>query len=325
MEERIIDDEYGRGIRLKKTKDGYVDVTDELAKDAGAPETEEEADEVEFQFPVNETDEDDEDLVGLSPEEAAALKKRKEEEAAKRRADYESACKQGEEQLAAGDFKGAEATYERALQLDDTATEASVGYWRAKTSDFTDPDVLIAEYVEASIESLEYDLGYEAADIVKRDYRDVFERRVAELEAEEIPLAEEVEGKQALRREVLSARLKKTTVAFIASLLPTLACIILAIVFAFKIPTTRNSVNYIVTTTVFGGLSVAFFCGFIFCANKFINAIRMHRLNEKLTSTEEGERLLEIREYKDLYQALLARPEEERDEEDDSDLEESEE
>ena len=25
MEERIIDDEYGRGIRLKKTKDGYVD------------------------------------------------------------------------------------------------------------------------------------------------------------------------------------------------------------------------------------------------------------------------------------------------------------
>ena len=31
MEERIIDDEYGRGVRLKKTKDGFVDVTDELA------------------------------------------------------------------------------------------------------------------------------------------------------------------------------------------------------------------------------------------------------------------------------------------------------
>ena len=34
MEEIIIDDEYGRGIRLKKTKDGYVDVTDELAENA---------------------------------------------------------------------------------------------------------------------------------------------------------------------------------------------------------------------------------------------------------------------------------------------------
>ena len=32
MEERMIDDEYGRGVRLKKTKDGYVDVTDELAE-----------------------------------------------------------------------------------------------------------------------------------------------------------------------------------------------------------------------------------------------------------------------------------------------------
>ena len=34
MEERIIDDEYARGIRLKKTKDGYVDVTDELSEKA---------------------------------------------------------------------------------------------------------------------------------------------------------------------------------------------------------------------------------------------------------------------------------------------------
>ena len=33
MEERIIDDEYGRGVRLKKTKDGYVDVTDELSEE----------------------------------------------------------------------------------------------------------------------------------------------------------------------------------------------------------------------------------------------------------------------------------------------------
>ena len=75
MEERIIDDEYGRGIRLKKTKDGFVDVTDELAENG---EYEEDGEEIAFEFPVLETDEDDEDLVGLSPEEAAALRKRKE-------------------------------------------------------------------------------------------------------------------------------------------------------------------------------------------------------------------------------------------------------
>ena len=33
MEERMIDEEYGRGVRLRKTKDGFVDVTDELATD----------------------------------------------------------------------------------------------------------------------------------------------------------------------------------------------------------------------------------------------------------------------------------------------------
>ena len=77
MEERIIDDEYGRGVRLKKTKDGFIDATDETLQDW------EEVEEAVFEFPVLETDEDDEDLVGLSPEEAIALRKKKEEEAPK--------------------------------------------------------------------------------------------------------------------------------------------------------------------------------------------------------------------------------------------------
>ena len=59
MEERIIDDEYGRGIRLKKTADGYVDATDELVEEEN---DEQETDEVAFEFPVF-GDEDDEDLV----------------------------------------------------------------------------------------------------------------------------------------------------------------------------------------------------------------------------------------------------------------------
>ena len=101
MEERIIDDEYGRGIRLKKTADGFVDVTDELAarKD---DEEEQTADEVSFEFPVFE--EDDEDLATLTPEEAIALRKKKAEEAAKRKADYEKACQEGNNLLDNGEF-----------------------------------------------------------------------------------------------------------------------------------------------------------------------------------------------------------------------------
>ena len=94
MEERIVDDEYGRGVRMKKTKDGYVDVTDEQLEDEQMQDGQEQ-DEVEFQFPIMEMEEDDEDLVGLSPEEALALRKQKEEE---ERLRQEEAARRSEEQ-----------------------------------------------------------------------------------------------------------------------------------------------------------------------------------------------------------------------------------
>lgn len=157
MEERIIDDEYARGIRLKKTKDGYVDVTDELSEKAKEtpPETEEDSvlegeltesledpeaepeEEVSFEFP--ELEEDDEDLVNLTPEEAIALRKKKEAEEAARRAEYKRLCEEGEELLLSGSFKAAELKFEKALPLDEEAADAAVGYWRARTSDFPSP------------------------------------------------------------------------------------------------------------------------------------------------------------------------------------------
>ena len=153
MEERIIDDEYGRGIRIKKTKDGYVDVTDAALETEAEEET---AEEMTFEFP--DIEEDDEDLVGLSPEEAAALRKKKEEEAAARARRYEELLEQGRQLLEEENYPSAEHTYERALGFDDVATAASVGYWRAKTENFANPDVLIDEYLEAGYENLEFDL-----------------------------------------------------------------------------------------------------------------------------------------------------------------------
>ncbi len=298
MEERIIDDEYGRGVRLKKTKEGFIDATDETLQD------EETTEEAVFEFPVLETDEDDEDLVGLSPEEAIALRRKKEEEAAQKKADYERACREGDELLASGSFHSAELKFEHALALDDEATEASVGYWRAKTSDFTDPDVLIGEYAEAGVESLEYDLGYKAVDIIKRDYKAAFEKRVAELTAEEEPLAAKVEEKQASRREVISARLKRSTVAFVCSTLPMIALFVLTVVFGLKNFTTREN-TFIVPTIACAVGFVVTFIAFIIFTNKWINDFRMRAANEKLSSTEDGARLLKIRDYKELYRCLL--------------------
>ncbi len=197
MEERMIDDEYGRGVRLKKTKDGYVDATDELAKNENVEgeETELLEDEIAFAFPVEE-EENEESFAEMTAEEVAAFKKRREEEALAKKAVYDQLCKEGEELLATGSFKAAELKYEKALKYDDEATEASVGYWRAKTADFTDPDVLANEYVDESIESLEYDLGYAATDIIREKYEDVFKAKLEALTAEETPLREDVEGKR---------------------------------------------------------------------------------------------------------------------------------
>ena len=302
MEERIIDDEYGRGVRMKKTKDGYVDVTDAEVDEAEA--NEEEVEEALFEFPMFETDEDDEELATLTPEEAMELKKRREEEAAQRKADYERLCAEGEEQLQAGSYKTAELKFEKALPLDQVATEASVGYWRAKTADFTNPDVLVAEYAESSIESLEFDVGYEATDIIRERYQNVFKRRLEELAKEEAPLVEAFESKQQKRRAVLKTRLRRSGLWTVLTALPTIAALVLAIVFGLKITSVKEN-TYILPSIICAAVFLVLFIAFLLVTNKWINDLRMRRANERLSASEEGLKLMQIRDYKAIYEALL--------------------
>ena len=302
MEERIIDDEYGRGVRLKRTKDGYVDATDE-ALETNADETEFE-EELAFEFPVFETDEDDEELATLTPEEALALRKKREEDEARRKAEYERLCLDGKTLLDTHSYHAAELKYEKALMLDDVATEASVGYWRAKTENFTQPDVLISEYADSDMDSMEHDLGYEAVVQIRRDYRSVFESRVAEIEKEETPLAKTVAEKQVARRGVLQDRVKRTSRTLAAVGVPALALLIFTVVFGLKNFTVRDQ-SYIVPTIVFASVFFLQFIVTVLCANKWLNALRMRKANEKLSSTADGARLQRLRSYKALYQELL--------------------
>ena len=299
MEERIIDDEYGRGIRLKKTADGYVDATDELATQT---DDETPVDEVAFEFPTLE--QDDEELVGLSPEEAEKVLRERAEAEAIRKAEYERLVKEGEEFLESGSFRSAELKFENALALDEEATQASVGYWRAKTENFQNPDVLIEEYLEAGIETLEFDLGYKAVDIIRENYRAEIEKRYAKYAEEEKPLGIQVEEKQQSRREKISARLKQSGLRAGIAFIPTLALLVATIVLGLKIFSVKEN-TFVIPTLICG---VAFFMSLIVSvlfANVFINDLRIRRTNERLSSTDEGARLEEIREYMDLYEALL--------------------
>ena len=314
MEERIIDDEYGRGVRLRKTKDGYVDVTDDQLEDeeTDTVEYEEgEGEEIEFEFPVFEDDKDAEELAVMTPEEAEAFIRQREEDQKRRFAKYEQTCAEGEELLESGSVKAAELKFEHALQLDVVATRATVGYWRAKTADFTQPDVLLEDYEREGMQGLEHDLGVEAVQILSQQYAHVFEARIAQLDEEIAPLQESVEEKREKRRVILQDRLKKSSLIAVLFALPTIAFLVFAIIFGVKNFSTRGN-EFVVWTIVFAAL---FFVALIvesILANKAINDARMYRLNKKVGSTEEGKYLQKLQAYKALYETLLQqRPEQE--------------
>lgn len=299
MEEKIIDEEIGRKIRLKKTQNGETDIVDDLAETDELAEGEEE-----YTFELPEYDEDDEDLVGLSPEEAMAFRKKKQEEAAAKRAEYERLLVEGEALLGEGSYRSAELKFEKALMLDEVATEATVGYWRAKTENFSNPDGLMDEYVEEGYDSLEWDLGAEAVAKIRETYQEQFRRRYDELVAEEAPLRAEFEEAQARRRSVLKPRRLKCGIGFGVSALPFLVSLILTAVFGFSNFTVKDD-RYILPTIIAGCVAFVAFIVFGIFTNRFINACRIYNTNERLSSTDEGAKLEEIEAYKSLYHSFL--------------------
>ncbi|MBQ8428233.1 MAG: hypothetical protein IJX18_03160 [Clostridia bacterium] len=232
------------------------------------------------------------------------LRQQKEAAARAKLEEYERLCDEGEQLLDTGSFKAAELKYERALGLDEKATRATVGYWRAKTANFEDSDALVDEYADEGVENLEFDLGYEAVLEIKEKYHDHFAQRYAEIEEEEKELLAKVEEGQNRRRGVLQESRKKTGIAFAVSATVAVATLVLAIYFGlmnFRVSDTR----YMVPTILCVALFAVAFIAFVLFTNKFVNACRICRANERLSSTEEGARVEQLREYKELYEYLL--------------------
>ena len=124
MEERMIDDEELRKVKLKKTAEGETDAVE----DDGTEE--------EYVFDVPE-EEYDEALVGLTPsqlERALEERKKAEEEA---RAEFAKLIASGEEALAAGDYVEAETFYAQADRYVFEDERVPVGLWTARTRNFT--------------------------------------------------------------------------------------------------------------------------------------------------------------------------------------------
>lgn len=306
MEERIIKDEYGRGIRMKKTEDGYVDATDELVE-----ETEEASDgvaaeeEVVFEFP--QIDEDDEELAALMPEEAEALKKKREEERKKKQAEYEEHMQKGNLFLSEKNYAKAEEEFSFATNLALDRTESALGFWKAKTEEFAYPDRLPEAYEEYGQEGEEeffYDLGEEGVNRLKEEYGSIFQKRLTELREEKAPLEKRVRDLQASRREILAERKKKHFVFFLSTLLPSVILLLLGILFLARVNTRPDRLYLYLSVGFFVAFLPVFFV-FVAAANKLINTCRIIRENEDLSSTEDGARLAEILYKEDFYAKLV--------------------
>lgn len=301
MEERIMDEDELRGI--KKRRDGEPD--DESA--AG--------DEAEIEYEITEDaalegadGEYDEDLVGLTPtqlkEELERREKLREEahaEALRYRAEGEAAVQREAYDEATGCF-------EQSLSIEyDEEVEAL--YWWARTRGMTSSDVLFEretarEFAEASKPSKK---------LVLDAFGEELHNARAVLLEEAEPLREQVRAGQEARRAPFIANRNYYRLRFAI-------CAVLTVLFAVGIGVsasfllrTQSSLPTILMI-VFGALTLVALCFFLYFSRKLIVASRLCRANEKLASTEEGERLEQLEDALACLDDVLGTAEEAQDE-----------
>lgn len=298
MEERILDKEEGRGIKLKRTADGETDATDALAEDG---------EEVVLDLP--ETDEYDEDLVGLTPSQLKEELERRERAAQRAREESERFAAEGRKKLAAEEYGAAEELFERALLADAGNREARNDLWTARTCNFTSAEKL---YEEGIADELLLDGEAHAAVLEKMGDTLAAEKENYVREAE--PLRPAVEEARAERREAFRRNKNYYLVRFAICFA---ICVLFAVgvgISADYILRIQNAVP-VILTAVFGIAAFAMLAVSAAFAAKTIVAWRLCARNEDLSSTEDGARLADLQQRVAALEQILSPAEETEEEE----------
>lgn len=293
MEERMIDKEDERLIRIKRKAEG-VD-----AEDATLPDGEESEEEILVTVP--EEDEDyDEDMVGLTPSELAREKARREKAEAEARAECEKLAAAAEEELNAGAYEKAEALFAQANCYGFSYENVTKGLWSARTKNFTTTEPF---YDEENAE--EFSAADDSAKaFVREKIGAVLKREREELEKEEEELAPRVLGMQEERRQAFEGNRRYYAIRFLVFLGVLAAFLIATAVSATYIVRTRSSVP-VILTGVFGGLALISFVAALVFFLKFAGANKLCRINSKISSTDDGARLEEIRNKLECLKLIL--------------------
>lgn len=282
MEERLMDDP--RKIKVKRNAEGgIVDATDALA-----PEGEEgaEEEEIELKLPEGELDED---LVGLAPSQLEKELERRKKEAEEAAAERDRLLSEGEALLRQKKYEEAEPLFSQALVYDPESDWAQEAVWICRTRDFTDTEPLYdREWAEEFREA-----GPAAKKLLREKLGAALQAEKSELEEEATPLHEKVYRARNERRGAFVANRNYYRGRLL--IFGAIFCIFVVAmsIFGSFIVHVRGNIPLILTI-VFGGLALLDLIPILFFSRKFIVAQRLVSDNEKLSSTEEGERLEEL-------------------------------
>lgn len=291
MEERTLDDDIEKGLKLKKKEDGEETISEETESEG----------EIVLDIPVIE--EDNEELADMTPEQAAAYIKQREEEQAKlleRKDDLKAEAVSAEEN---GEGDRAEELYYNILELDPADLTANVGYARKITKDFSlyDDFSFVKETYQKGLESAGEDFTAAIKDTCEKNIR----AEIDVLKGEEAELNKKVEEKRASRREAFKADYNVKKKAFLRELILFAVFAAMTVAFALNIATVSSAV-FLVLTILAGVATAIFLVLLLIDTNKFSTARHRVKENERDGATKDGKALIAVREKIEFLSSIIA-------------------
>ena len=294
MEERIIDQDELRKVRVTRT-DGGLDVVDDTLPEDAVPPAEQDEEgiaELKEEYAVEfEGEEYDEDLVGLTPTQFKEEMERRERLAREAHEASEKLCAEGDVLAAAEDFAAAEEKYESALLQEPSSERAEHSLWAARTKNYTSDEALYTRRVAEEFP----DASEEVRARVFEVFGDGLRADRAETQAEAEPLRAAVEEGQRTRRGPFRAN-RNYYMVRLGIALGVLALFLVGICVSASFILRTQSPAPVALTGAFGVLAFAALVMLVYFSRKTFVAVRLCRENERLTSTEEGTRLAELEE-----------------------------
>lgn len=297
MEERTLDDDIEKGLKLRKKEE----LEGEAVTDEAAEEEQTEGGDIVLDIPV--VDEENEELADMTPEQAAAYIKQREEEQAKlleQKDDLKAEAAAAEKE---GENDRAEELYYNILELDPADLTANVGYARKITKDFSDYEDFdsVKEIYEKGVYNAEED--FTAA--IKDTCGDNIRAEIGALKGEEAELSKKVEEKRASRRDAFKADYKTKLKLFLRSLIIFVVFATLTVIFALNIASVKTS-TFLVLTIVFGVISFVWLVLLLIDTNKFSTAAHRVKENERDRATKDGKALIALREKIEFLENIVA-------------------